>query len=73
MTIYSEEIRRRIIAVKTADAISAMGGAPVSDYARELSRRWAMGEISGEQMTAALDAHHRKLAQQAAMPDTPRQ
>lgn len=59
-----------MIAVKTADAINAMGGAPISDYARELSRRWAMGEISVEQMTAALGEHHRKLAQQAATLDT---
>ena len=52
------ELQRRIAAVKTADAINA------TDYARELSTRWAKGEITGEQMKAALLASHRKLAEQ---------
>lgn len=56
------ELQRRIAAVKTADAINAIEGAPISDYARELSTRWAKGEITGEQMKAALLASHRKLA-----------
>ena len=38
------------MAVKTAGAINAIEGTPVSDYARELSKRWAKGEIIGEQM-----------------------
>lgn len=59
-----QELQRRIAAVKTADAINAIEGAPVSDYARELSTRWAKGEITGEQMKAALLASHRKLAEQ---------
>lgn len=58
------ELQRRIAAVKTADAINAIEGAPISDYARELSTRWAKGEITGEQMKAALLAPHRKLAEQ---------
>ena len=58
------ELQRRIAAVKTADAINAIEGAPISDYARELSTRWAKGEITGEQMKAALLASHRKLAEQ---------
>ena len=57
------ELQRRIAAVKTADAINAIEGAPISDYARELSTR-AKGEITGEQMKAALLASHRKLAEQ---------
>lgn len=57
-----QERRRRITAIKTADAINAIEGAPVSEYARELSLRWSRGEISGEEMKAALLESHRKLA-----------
>lgn len=57
-----QERRRRIAAVKTADAINAIEGAPVSDYARELSLRWSRGEITGDEMKAALLESHRKLA-----------
>lgn len=58
------QIRRRIVAVKTADAINAMEGVPVSRYAQVLSRSWANGEITGEQMKQALMASHAKLAAQ---------
>lgn len=57
-----QERRRRIAAVKTADAINAIEGAPVSEYARELSLRWSRGEITGEEMKAALLESHRRLA-----------
>ena len=60
----SKQISRRIAAVKTADAINAIEGVPVSNYARMLSRSWARGELSGEQMKAALLASHRKMAEQ---------
>lgn len=49
---------------KTADAINAIEGVPVSDYARTLSLCWARGEITGEQMKAALLASHRRMAEQ---------
>ena len=55
---------RRIAAVKAADAINAIEGVPVSNYARTLSILWAKGELSGEQMKQALLASHRKLAAQ---------
>lgn len=55
---------RRIAAVKTADAINAIEGAPVSDYARMLSNSWARGELTGTQMKQALLASHRRLAEQ---------
>jgi len=58
------QIRRRIAAVKTADAINAIEGVPVSRYAQVLSRSWAKGEITGEQMKQALLASHAKLAAQ---------
>lgn len=59
--------KRRIAAVKTADAINAIEGAPVSGYARILSARWARGEITGAQMRSALLSSHKKLAAQTKM------
>ena len=38
-----KQINRRITAVKTADAINAIEGAPVSRYAQTLSYAWAKG------------------------------
>lgn len=55
-------INRRIAAVKAADAINAIEGAPVCDYARDLSNRWARGEITGVEMKAALLDYYRKMA-----------
>ena len=55
---------RRVQADKLADALNAIEGVPVSDYAKMLSRCWANGELTGEQMKAALLASHRKLAAQ---------
>ena len=53
---------RRIAAVKAADAINAIEGVPVSDYAKMLSACWAKGEITGQQMKSALLDYHRKLS-----------
>lgn len=53
---------RRIQAVKLADALNTLEGVSVSDYAKELSRQWANGEISGEEMKSLLLEHHRKIA-----------
>ena len=55
-------LNRRIAAVKAADAINAVEGVPVSDYAKTLSACWARGEITDQQMKDALLASHRKLA-----------
>ena len=41
-------VKKRIAAVKTADAINAIEGAPISSYARSLSASWARGELTGE-------------------------
>lgn len=60
----SPMMKKRIAAVKTADAINAIEGAPVSNYARALSRSWARGELTGTQLKAALLAHHRRIAEQ---------
>ena len=40
----TQQFNRRVAAVKTADAINAIEGAPVSDYARMLSLSWAKGD-----------------------------
>lgn len=59
-----KQLNKRIAAVKTADAINAIEGAPVSDYAKQLSASWARGELTGEQMKAALFAYHKSIAEQ---------
>lgn len=56
--------KKRIAAVKTADAINAIEGVPVSSYARALSKSWARGELTGAQMKEALLAYHRRIAEQ---------
>ena len=58
----TKQLDKRIAAVKTADAINAIEGAPVSDYARRLSASWARGELTGEQMKTALLASHKLMA-----------
>ena len=62
MTVSAK--KRRIQAVKLADALNTIEGVPVSDYAKTLSRCWANGELTGSQMKEALLASHRKLAAQ---------
>lgn len=52
----------RIAAVKVADAINTIGGVPVPNHARNLSDRWARGEITGEEMKAALLSYYQKMA-----------
>ena len=58
------QLNKRIVAVKTADAINAIEGAPVSNYAKQLSASWARGELTGEQVKAALLAYHKRIAEQ---------
>lgn len=59
-----KDINRRAAAVKAADAMNAIEGVPVSQYAKELSLKWAQGEITGEQMKQLLLSHHKELASQ---------
>ena len=59
---------RRIAAVKAADAINAIEGVPVSDYAKTLSACWAKGEITDQQMKSALLASHRMRTSISARP-----
>ena len=58
----AKQLNKRITAVKTADAINAIEGAPVSVYAWQLSASWARGELTGEQMKTALLASHKLMA-----------
>ncbi|WP_195277031.1 antitoxin VbhA family protein [Anaerotruncus rubiinfantis] len=60
----AKQLNRRVAAVKTADAINAIEGAPVSAYARKLSHLWAQGKLTDTQMKDALLASHRKMAAQ---------
>ena len=59
-----KDINRRAAAVKMADAMNAIEGVPVSQYAAELSLKWARGEITGEQMRHLLLSYHKALASQ---------
>lgn len=52
---------KRLSAIKLADTLNKIEGAPVSDYARQLSEKWAKGEITGHQMKEALIASHKKV------------
>ena len=56
--------KKRIAAVNAADAITAIGGAPISSYAQSLSVSWAHGELTGKQMKQALLANHHRIAEQ---------
>ncbi len=57
-------LQKRTAAVKTADAVSAVEGTPISDYAIVLSASWARGDLTGEEMKDALLTYHRNLAEQ---------
>lgn len=52
---------KRLSAIKLADTLNKIEGAPVSDYARQLSEKWAKGEITGQQMKEVLIASHKKV------------
>lgn len=54
------KIEKRLKAVKFADAINNIEGAPVSGRAKELSTLWANGELSSSEMKKILIDAHRK-------------
>ena len=56
------DFHKRLVAVKTTDAISAINGVPISADAKFLSEKWGRGELTGEQMKLELLALHRKIA-----------
>ena len=57
-----EDFHKRLTAVKTADAINAINGVPISADAKLLSEKWVRGELTGEQMKQELLDLHRKIA-----------
>ncbi len=48
------QYEKRKIAIKVADSINSIEGAPVSENAKKLSLQWAKGEITAEQMKKML-------------------
>lgn len=56
------DFHKRLVALKTADAISAIEGVPISADAKFLSEKWVRGELTGEQMKQELLDFHRKIA-----------
>lgn len=58
------DFHKRLVALKTADAISAINGVPISADAKFLSEKWGRGELTGEQMKLELLALHRKIAEE---------
>ena len=59
-----EDFHKRLTAVKTADAINAINGVPISADAKLLSEKWVREELTGEQMKQELLALHRKIAEE---------
>lgn len=53
---------KRTTAIKVADALNSIEGVPVSAFAKELSTKWAKGEITGADMKAALIAKYKKIS-----------
>ena len=53
---------KRAAAVKVADTLNNIEGVPVTAFAKDLSDKWAKGEITGAQMKAALLEKHRKVS-----------
>lgn len=53
---------KRTAAIKVADALNMIEGVPVSAFAKDLSAKWAKGEISGADMKAALIAKHKRVS-----------
>lgn len=58
--------QKRIAAIRVADSLNAIEGVPITNYARQLSARWARGEITGQQMKALLSSSHKKMAENQA-------
>ena len=58
MEVSPNRIKRNT-AIRVADMLNSIEGVPVSDYAKELSSKWANGEITALQMKQALLAKHK--------------
>lgn len=56
------ETKRRT-AVMVADTLNKIEGVPVTEFAKELSSKWAKGEITGTQMKTMLIQKHKRISQ----------
>ena len=56
-----KDYSKRMEAIKVADTLNKIEGVHVSKFARELSYKWAKGEITGSQMKTALIAAYKKI------------
>lgn len=56
------ETKRRT-AVVVADTLNKIEGVPVTEFAQELSSKWAKGEITGAQMKTMLIQKHKRISQ----------
>lgn len=54
------ETAKRYAAEKVANMCNRVEGVPVSEKAKELSRQWVQGKITGDEMVQALIARHKK-------------
>lgn len=45
-----------------ADTLNKIEGVPVTEFAKELSSRWAKGKITGTQMKTMLIQKHNKVS-----------
>lgn len=54
------ETKRRT-AVMVADTLNKIEGVPVTEFAKELSSKWAKGEITGAQMKTMLIQKHTQV------------
>lgn len=56
-----QKMSLRMDAIVLSDAINGMGGVPVSDFAKELSLKWAHGEITYDEAKSLLIQKHTKI------------
>jgi hypothetical protein len=56
-----KDYSKRITTIKIADTLNKIEGVSISDFTRELSDKWAKGEIIGSQIKVALIAKHKKI------------
>lgn len=54
-----KQVERRIRAASVANAVNDIEGAPISDFAKELNRKWIKGELTHEDRHAILLERYR--------------
>lgn len=65
MPITEQEKQSRLRAIQGAEAINAIGGGPPpSGYDMQLYTQWANGEITHEEMKAALKEHCKRITEE---------